>query len=135
MCVGYDKIFSKIYNFNKHFNHCMYCILPNLMGSKRNISEVSHPMYYCTLALNSRKSKYCSCRTTFEYPLASEIATKAKSTPPSDFNATLLSHDTYNCTIAQANKKFKIFLKLVMKRNNVQLNFLTSSRDWRGQNF
>ena len=135
MCVGYDKIFSKIYNFNKHFNHCMYYILPNLMGSKRNILEVSHPMYNCTLAPYSRKSKYYSCGTTFEYPLASEIATKAKSTPPSDFNATLLSHDTYNCTIAQANKKFKIFLKLVMKRNNVQLNFLTSSRDWRGQNF
>ena len=135
MYVGYDKIFSKIYNFNKHFNHCMYYILPNLMGSKRNILEVSHPMYNCTLAPYSRKSKYCSCGTTFEYPLASEIATKPKSTPPSDFNATLLSHDTYNCTIAQANKKFKIFLKLVMKRNNVQLNFLTSSRDWRGQNF
>ena len=135
MYVGYDKIFSKIYSFNKHFNHCMYYILPNLMGSKRNILEVSHPMYNCTLAPYSRKSKYCSCGTTFEYPLASEIATKAKSTPPSDFNATLLSHDTYNCTIAQANKKFKIFLKLVMKRNNVQLNFLTSSRDWRGQNF
>ena len=135
MCVGYDKIFSKIYNFNKHFNHCMYYILPNLMRSKRNILEVSHLMHNCTLAPYSRKSKYCSWCTTFEYPLASEIATKAKSTPPSDFNTTLLSHDMYNCTIAQTNKKFKIFLKLVMKRNNLQLNFLTSSRDWRGQNF
>ena len=56
-------------------------------------------MYNCTLVPYSRKSKYRSYRASFEYPLASKMVTKAKSTPPGDFNmTTLLSDDMYNCT-------------------------------------
>ena len=99
-------LLSKIYKTNEvfsRFGHCMYkCTLllqPHLIGSKQNITEVSHPMYSCALALYSRKSKYHSYCTSFEYPFTTKMAIKAKSTAPDKFNTTtLLSHDIYNCT-------------------------------------
>lgn len=86
------------------FGYCTYkrtfnqLLQPNLLRSKRNSTEVSHPMYNCFLAPYSRKLKYRSYRAPFEYSLAFKTATKAETARPVDFNtSTLLNQDVHNC--------------------------------------
>ena len=69
---------------------CTKLLQPNLLGSERNVTEVSYPVYNWTLGPYSWKSKYDSYWASFQSTLASKMATKAKPTLPGDFNTTSL---------------------------------------------